>query len=211
MMAFTELAVQEFLDALASSEPVPGGGSTAALGGSLAAGLVSMVCYLTAGKKGYEDAWDAMAAVLEESEKLRHRLAALLEEDTRAYGRVMEAYRLPRKTDEQKKARTRAIQAALKEAAEVPLTIAESCGRVLELALPTAEQGNRWAISDAGAGAYLAEACMRAALLNIDVNLNSIRDEEYIRVTRARIEALTQGKAELRDRVVAVVRAQMSA
>jgi formiminotetrahydrofolate cyclodeaminase len=210
-MAFTELTVQGFLDALASDEPVPGGGSTAALGGSLAAGLVSMVCRLTAGKKGYEEVWDTMAAVLEESEALRRELATLLEEDTQVYGRVMDAYRLPRKTDEQKELRTRAMQAALREAAEVPLAIAEGCGRVLELALPAAQGGNRWAIGDAGAGAYLAEACMRAALLSVDINLGSIRDEEYVRATRARIEALTRGKAELRDRVAVVVQASMSA
>ncbi len=147
---FTDMTVKEFLEALASSEPTPGGGSGAALGGALGAALVSMVCNLTIGKKGYEGVSERLSGVLADTEALRKELPNLLEGDTQVYGRVMEAYRLPRKTPEQKQAREDAMQKALKEAAQVPMTIAERCSRIVDLALPAAEMGNQWAVSDAG-------------------------------------------------------------
>ena len=202
---FTELKVSEFLDALASKESVPGGGSGAALGGALGAALVSMVSNLTIGKKGYEEVDGAMAGLLEKSEVLRHELAQLLEADTRVYGIVMDTYRLPRKTPEEKAAREAALQAALKEAAEVPLTIAERCAQVVDLALPAAQMGNKWAVSDAGVGALFAEACMHAALLNVYINLSSIVDRAYVEEATQRIEAITQGKTCVRDQVMALV------
>ncbi|MBC7234401.1 MAG: cyclodeaminase/cyclohydrolase family protein [Chloroflexi bacterium] len=202
---FTDMTVNQFLDALASSEPTPGGGSGAALGGALGAALVSMVCNLTIGKKGYEEVSERLSQVLADAEALRQELPQLLEADTQVYGRVMEAYRLPRKTPEQKQAREEAMQAALIEAAKVPLTIAERCARIVDLALPAAELGNQWAVSDAGVGALLAEACMHAALLNVYINLASIRDQEFVQETKRRIEQITAGKTEVKNRVLALV------
>jgi len=202
---FTDLKVSEFLEALASKEPVPGGGSGAALAGALGAALVSMVCNLTVGKKGYEESWEPLAELRERSEALRVRIAELLEADTQAYSKVMEAYRLPRRTDAAKVARQEAMQAALRHAAEVPLQIAESCGEVVNLALPAAEMGNRWAVSDAGVAALLAEAAMHAALLNVEINLASIDDRTFVKVTRQRIEAMTGVRTRTKDRVQEVV------
>ncbi len=93
----------------------------------------------------------------------------------------------------------------------MPLTIAERCAQIIELALPAAQMGNQWAVSDAGVGALLAEACMHAALLNVYINLSSIKDEEYCQKTRARIEAITRGKGELKERVMAIVREKIGA
>jgi len=202
---FTDLKVNEFLDALASKDAVPGGGSGAALAGALGAALVSMVCNLTIGKKGYEDAWEPLTGVRERSEALRARIVELLEADTRAYAKVMEAYRMQRGTDKAKAARKEAMQAALRHAAEVPLQIAESCGEVVDLALPAAEMGNRWAVSDAGVGALLAEAAMHAALLNVKINLASIDDAAYVQATRDRISAMTEERSRTKDRVQVVV------
>lgn len=203
---FTEKSVDEFLDALASKEPAPGGGSGAALGGALAAALVSMVCNLTIGKKGYEDVQEPMADLLRRSEAIRNELPQLLEADTQVYGQVMAAYRQPRKTPEQKRARNIAMQGALKEATEVPLSIAERCAQVVELSLPAAEMGNQWAVSDAGVGVLLADASMRAALLNVYINLSSIKDKDYVQETLTRVETITGGKDELRERVLKIVR-----
>ncbi len=202
---FTDLKVNEFLDALASKDAVPGGGSGAALAGALGAALVSMVCNLTIGKKGYEDAWEPLTGVRERSEALRARIVELLEADTQAYAKVMEAYRMQRGTDKAKAARKEAMQAALRHAAEVPLQIAESCGEVVDLALPAAEMGNRWAVSDAGVGALLAEAAMHAALLNVKINLASIDDAAYVQATRDRISAMTEERSRTKDRVQVVV------
>ncbi len=208
---YTALPVSEFLDRLASAEPVPGGGSSAALAGATGAGLVSMVCRLTLGKKGYEAAAEALAAVLPEADALRAELQALLEEDTRVYGRVMAAYRLPRATAEEKAARRAAQQAALREAAAVPLSIAERCARVVALALPAAELGNTWAVTDAGAGALLAAAAARAALLNVEINLAAIADADYVAELQRRMAAATDGLDEACARVQAAARARMGA
>ncbi|MDI7274670.1 MAG: cyclodeaminase/cyclohydrolase family protein, partial [Anaerolineae bacterium] len=177
---FTDLTINQFLDALASKEPVPGGGSGAALAGSLGAALISMVCNLTIGKKGYEAVDGEMKALLARSEAIRSELPQLLEADTQAYGRVMEAYRMPRATEEEKQAREAVMQERLKEAAEVPLKIAERCSEVVELALPAAKMGNKWAVSDAGVGALLGEASLHSALLNVEINLASIKDGAYV-------------------------------
>lgn len=208
---FTDMTVNEFLDALASKEPVPGGGSGSALGAALGAALVSMVCNLTIGKKAYKEVEGAMSELLEKSEALRQELPQLLEADTQVYGQVMAAYRLPRKTPEQKAARQETMQAALKGAAEVPLTIADRCAQIVDLALPAAEMGNQWAVSDAGVGALLAEACMHAALLNVYINLSSIKDKEYVEQTLGRVAAITEGKTELKDKVMAIVREKIGA
>ncbi|MHB0858274.1 MAG: cyclodeaminase/cyclohydrolase family protein [Anaerolineae bacterium] len=207
---FTDMTVHEFLDALASKEPVPGGGSGAALAGSLAAALVSMVCNLSLGIKGYENVEGAMTELLEKSEALRRELPNLLEADTQVYARVMDAYRLPRKSPEEKQAREIAMQAALKEAAEVPLSIADRCGRIVDLALPAAEMGNQWAVSDAGVGALLAEAAMHGALLNVQINLASITDAAYAQDLRARMEAIVADRTATKERVQAIVRAKIS-
>jgi len=203
---FTQKSVDQFLDALASKEPAPGGGSGAALGGALAAALVSMVCNLTIGKKGYEDVQEPVADLLRKSEAIRNELPQLLEADTQVYGKVMAAYRQPRKTPEQKRARNIAMQGALKEATEVPLSIAERCAQVVELSLPAAEMGNQWAVSDAGVGVLLADASMRAALLNVYINLSSIKDKDYVQQTLAHVETITGGKDEFRERVLKIVR-----
>ena len=208
---YTDMKINEFLGALASREPTPGGGSAAALGGALGAALVSMVCNLTIGKKGYEEVDAPMRELLAKSEALRQELPKLLEADTQVYGQVMATYRMPRKTPEQKAERDRAMQAALKDAAKVPLIIAERCAEIVELALPAAQMGNQWAVSDAGVGALLAEACIHAALLNVYINLASIKDEAFVQEMRQRIEAITTGKTELRDRVMALVHEKIGA
>ncbi|MFP3896322.1 MAG: cyclodeaminase/cyclohydrolase family protein [Anaerolineales bacterium] len=202
---FTEQRISDFLDALASGEPVPGGGSGAALGGALAAALVSMVCNLTIGKKGYEETEETMSEILERSEALRAELTDLLEADTEAYSRVMAAYRMPRQSAEEKAARQKALQKALREATEVPLAIADDCARIVDLALPAAQKGNRWAVSDAGVGALLAEASMRASLLNVYINLGSIDDEEYRKKIRAKVRTVIENKAERKDEVMGIV------
>jgi len=208
---FVERSIVEFLDVLASKEPVPGGGSGAALGGACAAALISMVCNLTVGKKAYERAQKTMADLLEKSEAVRNELPRLLEADTQVYSKVMTAYRQPRKTPQQKRAREVAMQAALKEAAEVPLAIAERCAQIVDLALTAAQLGNQWAVTDAGAGALLAEASMRAALLNVYTNLANIKDEEYVQSTSARIETITSGKDASRERILEIVRERIGA
>jgi len=206
---FTDMSVNQFLDALASKAPVPGGGSGAALGGALAAGLLSMVCNLTIGKKSYSDVEDEMKDILARSEELRKRLPDLLEEDTRVYSQVMDTYRMPKETEDEKASRTEAMQSALKNAAQVPMRIAECCARIIELCLPAAHKGNKWAVSDAGVAALMGEAALRSAALNVWINLGAITDEEFVKKESAKLEALLAGKSDLKEEVFSVVRAKL--
>ncbi len=205
MQEFTAKTLNQFLEELASSAPVPGGGSGSALAGALGAGLLSMVCNLTIGKKGYEDVQEEMRRILARSEEIRLTLPKLLQADTEVYSQVMAANRMPRKTDDEKTARDAAMQKALQAAAEIPLQIAALCAEIVELCLPAAQKGNKWAVSDAGVGALLAEASMRGALLNVEINLASIKDAAFVSAMRERMARITTGKAELKEQVMSVV------
>ncbi len=189
-MSFATQTLQTFLTELASAEPAPGGGSVAALSGSLGAALVAMVCRLTIGRKGYEAVDAEMQTILPRAEALQRELADLMQADTDAYTRVMDAYKLPKNSDAEKLARTQAIQAALQHASAVPLRVAELCEQVLELARPVAEYGNKHAASDGGVGALMAEAGLRGAAFNVTINLGSIQDEKFVRTHRARVAQL---------------------
>lgn len=201
----TEKTLVDFLDALASSAPAPGGGSVAALSGALGAALVSMVCNLTLGKKRYADVQAEIAALLERSEALRHELADLLEADVQAYTGVSQAYGLPRATDEEKAARSAAIQEALKGATIVPLQVAEACVNVLQLCTPAAEMGNVYAVSDAGVAAVMAEGGLRSAALNVIININAIKDQAFVDQMQGKLDALLEGKPELKDEIYDLV------
>ena len=203
--SFLDKSLAQFLDELASDAPVPGGGSTAALIGALAAALVSMVGNLTVGKKRYAHVEGEVKDLLGRSEFRRHLLGELLEADTQVYSSLSKAYKLPRGSDEQKAARTAAIQAALKDAEAVPMEVAEACVEVLDLCTPMAEKGNRLAVSDAGVAALLAEAGLRSAALNVLINLAYIKDEDFVRVEQAKLDRLLAGKAQLKEQVYELV------
>ncbi len=201
----TEKPVTAFLDELASSAPAPGGGSVAALSGALGAALVSMVCNLTVGKKKYADVQEDIKALLAQSEALRKELVELLEADVQVYTEVSRAMKMPRATDEEKAARTAAMQKALKAATDVPMQVAEACVEVMELCRPAAEKGNVNAVSDAGVAVLMAEAGLRSAALNILINLAWIKDEAFVAENTAKLDALLEGKPAMRDEVYRVV------
>ncbi len=207
--SFAALPLETFLDELASVKPVPGGGSVAALSGAFAASLVAMVCRLTVDKKGYEMVGDELRSILPRAEALQRELRDLVQADADAYARVMEAYQLPKETDAAKTARVRAIQDALKAASDIPLRVAERCGDVLALARLVAEKGNQNAASDAGVGALMAEAGLRGAALNVSINLNSIKDEPYVRALRARVAELIAQADQSRIEILRVVEGRM--
>ncbi len=208
-MAFSDKSLQSFLDEVASAEPTPGGGSVAALSGALGASLVAMVCRLTIGKKGYETVSAEMQTLLPRAEALQRELRDLMQADTDAYARVMDAYQLPKQTDAEKAARTRAIQDALKHASDVPLRVAELCSQVLELARPVAEKGNKNAASDGGVGALMAEAGLRGAALNVSINLGAIQDETFGREHRARVQQLLAEAEQRKNEILKIVESRL--
>ncbi len=201
------MPIDRFLDLLASSNPTPGGGGIAALAGALSAGLISMVCSLTVGKAKYADVQDEVKALMAKSEELRARLHALVDEDARVYSQVMDTYKLPKDTDEQKQARSARIQDATIEASKVPLDIAKECARVIELAEPAARITNVQAIGDVAMAAYLAEGALQGAVVNIDINLRSIKDRDRIAGLLDEANALAVGQ---REKVEAIVQIGLS-
>jgi formiminotetrahydrofolate cyclodeaminase len=206
---FSEKSIRQFADELASGEPVPGGGSTAALAGALGAGLVSMVCNLTIGREKFRDAEAEMKEVLGRSEELRLRLLDLLEADTQVYSKVIGAYRLPRATPEEKQARSRAIQAALRAAAGVPLEVARASAKVIELCPTAAKVGNPSAISDAACGALLAESAFEGGALNVETNLGQITDAAFGEAARCELAELRAKVETTTDEAVRIVRQRL--
>jgi len=176
----TEKTISKFLDELASNSPAPGGGSVAALSGSLGAALTSMVCNLTIGKKKYLDVGLEMKNILAKAEELRKTFTLLIDQDTEAFNKVMEAYGFPKETDDQKALRGAAIQAATKEAALVPLRVMKHVIDGLALVKVVAEKGNANSISDAGVSALMLHAAAESAALNVQINLNTITDQEFV-------------------------------
>ncbi len=202
-------SLQTFLDELAADTPVPGGGSVAALGGALGAALVAMVCRLTIGKKGYEAVADEMRALLPRAEALRNELRDLIQADSDAYARVLDAYKLPKTNDAEQAARARAIQDALEYAADIPARVAERCAQVLDLARVVAEKGNRHAASDGAVGALMAHAGLRGAAFNVAINLAAIQDESFVSERRARLTQLAADAAQREREILQIVEGRL--
>ncbi|MBA4393204.1 MAG: methenyltetrahydrofolate cyclohydrolase [Desulfobacca sp.] len=175
----SELTIKQFLDKVASEEPVPGGGSIAALSASISAALIQMVGGLTQGKKSNPALDEIMAEVIRAASQLQGKLLEDIDRDAEAYARVMKAYRLPKGSEEEKKARGEAIQEALKEAARVPLSVAEAGAGLLRLAEIAVRQGNPNAVTDAAVGTLMARSAVLGALFNVRINLASIKDKAF--------------------------------
>jgi formiminotetrahydrofolate cyclodeaminase len=202
-------SLEQFLDALGSSAPTPGGGAASALVAALAAALAEMVAQLTVGRPKYAAVEERAQAVLRETLRLRMELLALVDEDARAYSGVAAAYALPKGSDDERHARDEAIQVSLHEAMQPPMRIMERGCDVLRLAGEIAEIGNPTVASDAGCAALLGEAAVRAAGLNVLANVVLLRDERAAGAARERVSTLEAQAAGLRERALSTVRAQM--
>jgi methenyltetrahydrofolate cyclohydrolase len=208
-MALTDKPVTVFLDELGSAAPAPGGGSVAALSGALAAALVSMVCNLTIGRKKYAEVEGEIRKVLDQSDALRRDLTGFLDEDVAAFNQVSAAMKMPRDTEEQKAARQKTLQGALKNATAVPMKVAAACGAVIDLCEPVARMGNVNAVSDAGVAALAAEAGLRSAALNVLINLGWIEDAGFVNEMRVMLDGLLAGKSELKEQVYQLVESKL--
>ena len=194
------LPVADFVDAVSSSTPVPGGGSAAALAGSLGAALAAMVANLTIGRSGHDD--QRLNDMAVQAQATKQRLTELVGEDARSFNRVMDAMRMPRTTDAERRARDQALQAAYRHAAEVPLETARLSLSVLELARVAALEGRVDAASDAGASALLARAAVHGAALNVLINLQTLDDETFVRACRDEVDRLRALARQACDEVV---------
>jgi glutamate formiminotransferase/formiminotetrahydrofolate cyclodeaminase len=205
------MTVERFVDEVSSNSPAPGGGSAAALAGSLGAALAAMVANLTVGKAGYESAWESSSALAERAQALKAALLAAVDEDTKSFDGVLAAMRLPKGTEDEKSARAAAIATAYEQATAVPLTTARLCLQALELAEQAAVTGNRNSASDAGVGALLAKAGLDAALMNVRINLPSVREGAFKTATLAAVAELQAKSAGPLSRALAAVDASLKA
>jgi formiminotetrahydrofolate cyclodeaminase len=203
---FSRQTLQEFLGALASEAPTPGGGTAAAVAGAMGAALAGMVATLTLSREKYAQAHDAVRPIGEAAAAARSELLALARRDAEAYDAVVAARRLPRESEEQKTSRARAVAAATRQAAEIPMETARLTVRLLESLPELVEKGNPNAASDAGAAALLLEAATEAALLNVSINLSGAEDPDFVSRMQKETADLQVEAQRLRSHVLAGVR-----
>jgi formiminotetrahydrofolate cyclodeaminase len=198
---FGDLAVREFIEQVASGEPVPGGGSVAALTASLAAGLAEMVARLTKGRQKDSGLDDRMSALIERAAVLRARLLLAMDEDSEAYCRVLQAYRMAKVTDDEKRLRRQTIQEALKGAARVPFLVAQMATELLDLLSRAVNEGNKNAVTDGLVGVLLARSALLGAVANVRINLQAIDEESFRRELEAQADAL-ESKAQAAEQLL---------
>ena len=177
-----DLTIKDFLAETAGSAPVPGGGSISALNGAIAAALTEMVAHLTVGKKKYAEVEGQMKTIATEAAMIRERLTEYIDKDSEAYDRVFSAFKLPKETPDE--------QSATKEAAIVPMRVAEEIGSVMETIIYVAHKGNQNAVTDACVAMMAARTCVLGALLNVRINLTSIQDEVFVGKMRKKADEL---------------------
>lgn len=182
----------DFLNELASAEPTPGGGSVAALNGALGVALMTMVAKLSIGKKGYQEFEPELSTARDRLISMRERFVELVDEDAEAFKKVMQAFKLPKMTEEERQERARAISEAMKVAAQTPLRTMDLAREALVVSKPVVEHGNKSSISDAGVGTLNLDAAFRAARLNVLINLPSIQDEVFVAEKREALDEMAQ-------------------
>jgi len=203
---YLDQPLRTFLKDTASKTPTPGGGSVAALVGSLGAALLCMVGNFTLGKPKFEKVERDIREILKEADKLKEELSLLIQKDIEVYARFSQASRMPRDTSELKEKRRQTLQIALKNATQVPLTAAKLAFRLLELAQLLLSKGNPNLITDVGVGALLADAALQSAALNVQINLGYIKDEEFRKRTSSVLSSMLSQGQEIKDKVVKGVR-----
>lgn len=187
-----ELTVKEFLDKVAGSDPVPGGGSVAALNGAVASALTAMVDGLTIGKKGYEEHEELMKHISRLSIRQQELFVEYIDRDSEAYDHVFGCFKLPKSTDEEKAARSAAIQEATRFAALVPMQVARNACELMEIIADVARLGNQNAITDACVAMMAARSAVLGALLNVRINLGSLKDKTFVDELKREADHLEQ-------------------
>jgi len=201
-MSFSTRSLNEFLDALASPEPTPGGGSAAAIAGAMGVALLVMVAGLTRTRANTDDERDTLSAVRASLEPLGTALSASADRDAEAFEKVLSAYRLPKASDEDKARRKAAIQEAMREATAAPLETLRLAATAMELGEGVARHGNPSAASDVGVAAGLLRAAAEGAAANVRINLAGLSDEDYRTGAQVESDQLLTRSDEARARVL---------
>jgi len=194
-----DLSIVEYLAKTASGDPVPGGGSSAALNAALAAALTEMVAHLTIGRKNFESVDAEMRTVAEKASTLRKKLIHDIDRDSDSYAQVLKAFQMPKATEAEKADRSRSVQEAFKQAALVPLGVARDAVAIMDLGRAVISKGNPNAASDGAAGVLAARMAAHAAVYNVRINLGSIRDEAFTSELKREADRL-EAEAEAKER-----------
>jgi glutamate formiminotransferase/formiminotetrahydrofolate cyclodeaminase len=201
-----ERTLRAFSDDLASSAAVPGGGSAAAYAGAMGAALAAMVGRIAERK----ETTDATTALIAEADNLRADFIRLVDDDSAAYGRVAEAMKLPKATDQDKRARTERLQASLLAASRVPLEVAKTSRRLLDLCERSVKTAASATVSDVGVGALLAEAALQGAALNVMINLASVKDAAQVKALSEDLDRAVDGADAQRKRITDFVESRIA-
>jgi glutamate formiminotransferase/formiminotetrahydrofolate cyclodeaminase len=189
--------LEDFADETASESPAPGGGSVAAYIGALGVSLGTMVANLSSHKKGWDERWEEFSNWAEKGQQYKNELVKLVDEDTKAFNKIMNAFGLPKGTDEEKAARKKAIQEATKEAIEIPFAVMQNAYGSMEVIKAMAETGNPNSVSDAGVGALCARSAVMGAFLNVKINAAGYDDKNFVN------DILAKGK-EIENKTIAL-------
>lgn len=200
-MILVNCSIEEFSRILGSKSPTPGGGSVSALSGALGAGLISMVCGLSIGNDEYETFQNLLEESHEKAKTLSKSLLKRVDLDSEAFNSVMAAFKMPKETEKDKSARRGAIQVGFKEAVQSPLGIALECLEVLRLGERLLGKFNTNAMSDLGVAAQEAQAGLEGAVMNVRINLPSIKDEKFVAETNLTVASLLEEGGVIRNKI----------
>ncbi len=194
-----------FANETASESPAPGGGSVSAYIGALGVSLATMVANLSSHKAGWDDRWEEFSDWAEKGQQLKDELLFLVDEDTRAFKRIMDAFGLPRKSDEEKAARTAAIQEATKYAIDIPFRTMKRAYESMEVIKAMAEIGNPNSVSDAGVGALCARSAALGAYLNVKINAADLKDKEYLTSLMKEADEIVEKTKNAEEEILGIV------
>jgi glutamate formiminotransferase/formiminotetrahydrofolate cyclodeaminase len=200
-----DLRVQEFIEETASESPAPGGGSVAATLGALGAALATMVANLSSHKRGWDDRWEEFSDWAEKGKRYHQELAALIDEDTEAFNAIMAAFAMPKGSEEEKLARTHAIQEATRVAIEVPLRTMRAAYASMEVIHAMAERGNPNSVSDAGVGALCARSAVFGAYLNVLINSKDLKDTQFTHAAISEAKTIREAAQAAETRILEIV------
>lgn len=204
-MKLIDMTVAGFIDELASDSPAPGGGSVSALNGAIAAALTSMVGNLTIGKKKYADVEEEMREIVSRVSEIQKELLEAVDKDSDAFNVVFAAFKWPKETEEEKKARSAEIQRGTKIAADVPMRVAEKAAELMPLIEKVIMEGNQNSITDACCAMMACRYAVIGALLNVRINLGSIKDETFVKEHADRAAELEKKVNETEQKILAHV------
>ncbi len=204
------MSLKDFADETASESPAPGGGSISAYIGSLGISLATMVANLSSHKTGWDERWEEFSKWAERGQQLKDELLKMVDEDTNAFNKIMNAFGLPKTTEEEKKARTEAIQSATKYATEVPFKVMELSLSTMEIIKAMAETGNPNSVSDAGVGALCVRSAVMGAYLNVKINASGLNDKSFSENILKKGKAIQESAVKMEGEILEIVNSKIS-